>query len=123
MNRVSARSGYALMLVLIAIVALLLFYGVAYRHLACALRLESARVQQQQRDEGTIHALARALTLLETGLPPSQPYVCGVTVTTATGPRLFTVTLSHEGVENWSVHAAPALPGADPDPMPSSFAP
>jgi hypothetical protein len=117
------RHGYAMMLVVIAIVVLLLLYSVAYRHTAAALRVETARVQQLQRDEGTIHALARALALLETGLPPTDPYVCGVTITTSLGPSLFVVTFSSEGGPNWSVNARPPMLAEDPDPMPASFAP
>jgi hypothetical protein len=112
-----------MMLVIISVVVLLLLYSVAYRHTAAALRVETARVQQRQRDEGTMYALARAIALLETGLPPSDPYVCGVTINTPTGPSPFIVTFSSEGGPNWSVNARPPILGEDPDPMPISFAP
>ena len=123
MRPTSARSGYAMMLVLVFIVLFLALLGVAYRQTAAALRIESVRSLQIQRDEGSIHALARALALLETGNPPSDPYVCGVTITTSTGPHSFTVTFTSEGSNHWSVHSAPTPPNANPQPMPSSFLP
>lgn len=110
------------MIVVVFVVLLLLLYSVAYRYTTSALRIETARTLQKERDEGTLQALARGLALLETGLPPSDPYVCGVTINTPTGPRSFTVTFASEGGDNWSVHSAPTLLGEDPDPMPSSFA-
>ena len=64
MRPTSARSGYAMMLVLVFIVLFLALLGVAYRQTAAALRIESVRSLQIQRDEGSIHALARALALL-----------------------------------------------------------
>jgi len=110
------------MFVLIAVALLLLLYSLAYRHTTAALRVETVRAQQQQRDEGTIHAIARGLALLETGLPPSAPYVCGVTITTSTGPNSFTVTFTSEGGDNWSVRSVPTLQGDVPQPMPDTFA-
>ncbi len=121
MNR--TQGGYAMMLVLVFIVLFLSLCSLAYRHSAAALRVESARSLQIQRDEGSIHALARALALLETGAPPSDPYVCGVTIDTSTGPRSFTVTFASEGTNNWSVRSAATEPNENPQPMPSSFAP
>jgi hypothetical protein len=121
--RSSPRPGYALMLTLVFVVLFLALLGVAYRQMAAALRTESVRSQQVERDEGSVHALARGLTLLETGLPPSTPYVCGVTIQTSTGPRSFTVTFVSEGGTNWSVRSTPTLPGENPPPMPSTFGP
>ena len=117
------RHGYAMMLVLVFIVLFLALSAIAYRRTGAALRIESARSLQIQRDEGSIHAVARAVALLETGLPPSDPYVCGVTIDTPTGPRSYTVTLTSEGGDNWSVHSAPTQPTENPQPMPDSFAP
>lgn len=117
------RPGYAMMLVLVFIVVFLAVLGVAYRQTAAALRLESVRSQQVRRDEGSVHALARGVTLLETGLPPANPYLCAVTLNTSSGPRTYTVTFTSEGGTNWAVHAAPSAPGENSPPMPSTFAP
>src|SRR5262249_24107872 len=91
------RPGYAILLVVLFILLFLAFLGIAYRQLSAAVRIETAHVQQIQRDEGSLHALARGLALLETGVPPASPFVGGVTVPTSTGPRAYTVTFVSEG--------------------------
>ena len=117
------RDGYAMVLVLVFIALLLSMIGVAFRHMAAATRIETARVYRRLRDEGTIHAAARGLALLETGLPPTDPYVCEVSIDTSTGPRSFTVTFTGQGANTWSVGAAETEPPATPPPMPATFAP
>jgi len=112
-----------MVIVLVFILLFLSLWGVAYRQTAAALRAESVEVNRVERDEGSTQAVARGLALLETGLPPSNPYVCGITVTTPTGPRAFTVTFTPEGSNNWSVQAAPTAAGTSPPPMPSTFGP
>ncbi len=111
-----------MLLVLVFITLVLSLYAVSYRYMATALRMETARTLQQQRDEGSVHALARGLALLETGLPPSESYACGVTISTSEGPLPFTAvfTLETEGI--WSVKARPTSPIEYPPPMPDSFA-
>jgi len=116
------RRGYAMVLVLVFIALLLTFYSVAYRHVAAALRVETARTLQQERDEGSVHAVARGLTLLETGLPPSNPYVCKTTIGEYPDERAFTVTFTSAVEGIWSVHATPTECPDDPQPMPTSFA-
>lgn len=118
-RRSALHGGYAVMLVLVFNVLFLAMLGVAYRGVASAFRAESARVLQVRRDEGATAALARGLALLETGLPPSSPYDCRVTLDTAAGPRSFTVTFSQVDETTWTVHAAPTLPEEDPPSMPA----
>lgn len=119
----TSRRGYAMVTVLVFMALLLSIYGVAYRQIAAALRIETARTLLRQRDEGSLPALARGLALLETGLPPQDPYICAVSIDTSTGLRSFTVTFASETGANWSVHAAPTQPLENPDPMPATFAP
>jgi hypothetical protein len=123
MRRTAQKSGYALMIVTVSVVLLLLLFGLAYGYTTAALRIETVRTLQQQRDEGTIHAIARGLTLLETGLPPSSPHVCEVTILTSAGPSRYKVTFTSQGGANWSIQAVPTPDGEDPDPMPASFLP
>ena len=87
-NAIPVRRGYAMVIVLMFIVLFLAMLGVVCRELAGALRVESLHAIEVQRDEGSIQALARALALLETGLPPTNPYVCGATIDTPTVRRL-----------------------------------
>ena len=118
------RSGYAMLLVLVFSVLLLSLYSLAYRSMAGALRIETARALENQRDEGSIRAAARAVALLETGAPPTDPYTCGVAIDTSAGTRSFTVTFATEGSPAmWSVRCEPTLPDQDPPAMPVSFAP
>lgn len=119
----SPRRAYALLLVLVFVVLFLALLGVAYRNVVSALRLETVHVQQAQRDEGSIHALARAVTLLETGLPPSSPYVRGAIISTSNGPRSYTVTFTLTGGTNWRIDVAPTEAGEGPAPLPPTFAP
>ena len=124
MNARSPRRGYAMVLVLVFIALVLSLFGVSRRHIAAALRVEKGRTCQDDRDQGSLCALARALALLETGLPPSDPYVCAVTIQTPEGERSFTVRFTAESEEDgqWSVRAAPTLPTETPVAMPESFA-
>lgn len=116
------RRGYAMLLVLVFITLVLSVYGASYRYMAAALRVEAARTLQEARDEGSMHALARGLTLLETGLPPLESYACGVKISTSEGPLPFTVTFTLETEGIWSVHAQPTSLIENPQPMPDSFA-
>jgi len=108
MNTRPTRRGYAMVLVLVFIATLLCLHSVAYRHVAAALRIEKARVLQRDRDEGRIHALARGLGLLETGLPPDA-YTCYVIIETSTEPSTWIVTFTRESAEQniWRVAARP----------------
>jgi hypothetical protein len=119
----SSRPGYALTLVMVFVVLFLMVLGVAYRQIASVLRVETVRVQQSQRDQGSTAAVASGLTLLETGLPPSDPYACAVTVNTAIGPCSYLVTFTSNGSGSWTVQAAPLPSGEQVPTMPSMFAP
>jgi hypothetical protein len=110
-----------MVLVLVFIALLLTFYSVAYRHVATAVRAEKVRLKQRHRDEGCIEAVARGLTLLETGLPPSNPYVCATTVGTPPDDCLFTVRFESEAEGVWTVRAYPTEWPDQPQPMPSTF--
>lgn len=123
MRRPPCRRGYALMMVLFFIVLFLSLLGVAWRRMASAIRIASVHATQIQRDEGSIHALARAMRLLETGLPPSSTYTCGTTINTSHGQRRYTVAFTLLPDATWSVHSSPTPAGDNPSPMPDSFAP
>ena len=110
-----------MVLVMVFIALLLTFYSVAYRHVATAVRAEKVRAKQQQRDEGCIRAVARGLTLLETGVPPSDPYTCSTTVATPLGDCLFTVRFESEGTGVWVVRSYPTQWPDEPEPMPATF--
>ena len=116
------RRGYAMLMVMVTLALLLSMYAVGYRHVTAALRGETATAVQKQRDEGSVHALARGLALLETGPPPSDPYVGAVTLDTARGLRSITLTFTSESENTWRVHAGPTEPPESPPPLPTTFA-
>ena len=116
-----ARRGYALLTVSIFLVLMLATTGVVHRQLASTLRIGQARVRAEQRDEALIPALAKAVELLETGTPPSDPYACGTTINTSQGLESITLTFANESGGTWSVHAATTPPAENPPSMPLSF--
>ena len=104
-RRLPNRRGYALVMVLLFNVLFLMLLGVAYRQMASALRIATARTEQVQRDEGVVSALARAMRMLETGRPPigsASSYQCYTTI--GSGFFLLTFTPGTDpSVEAWSV--------------------
>ena len=102
------RPGFAMTLVLIFILLFLTLLAVSWRRLAAAVRVETAHVNQIQRDQGSIQALGLALALLETGTPPADPYVCGVSVATSQGTISYTVTFASEGTNYLSAQQLPS---------------
>lgn len=123
MKRLNQRRGFAMMLVLVFIVLFMAMLGIACRQTASALRIETVRMAQIERDQGSVHAVARGLALLETGFPPTNPYSCAVEISTSIGLRSFTVTFASEVDGNWLVKSTPTLEGELLDPMPSMFLP
>jgi hypothetical protein len=117
----TARRGYSLMLAMVFNVLMLALLSLAYRQLGTTLRLETARSHQVQRDEGRLRAAARALALLETGVPPTDPYVRLVQVDTSQGPGQFLVTIASEGTGLYSVQAAAAGPNDPTTPIDDTF--
>jgi hypothetical protein len=117
------RRGYAMLMVCVFVMLLLSLVGVGWRRMASAVRVASVRSTQSQRDEGSLNALGMAMHLLETGLPPASPYVCGTTITTSQGAKSYTVTFTSETSPNWSVSVRPTAVGETPTAMPTDFAP
>jgi hypothetical protein len=115
------RRGYSLMLAMVFNVLMLGLLSLAYRQLGSTLRIESARKLQIQRDEGRLRAAARALALLETGTPPTDPYIRLVEVDTSQGPSSFLVTITSEGAGLYSVQAAVAGPNDPTTPIDATF--
>ena len=122
MNQRHHRNGFAMLMVLVFVALLMTTATVTQRHLASSLRVERAREQARIRDEGSLHALAEAVDLLETGLPPSSPYVASLTLTTSLGPQVYTITYQDQGGGDWDIQARPPLPGESPPTLPATFA-
>jgi hypothetical protein len=116
------RPGYAMTLVLIFVLLFVAILGVGWRRLGSAVRVQSVRVGQVQRDQGSIQALGLGLGLLETGLPPTNPYVCSVSVTTSQGVSSCTVTFTQGSGNVWAVQSLPTVAGTNYQAMPATFA-
>jgi hypothetical protein len=93
----------------------------AQQRLATSLRLEKIQAQRLTRDQGSVLAMAKVLTLLETGIPPTSPFLCKVPVDTPTGTRNFTVTLTLDGIDKWKVKVAPSKSSDGGLPLPATF--
>jgi hypothetical protein len=127
--------GYSLTVVLIFLILLFALWSTVYRSSASLLRIETNRVLQQTRDQGTMNALAQALQLLQYSTPsdPTNPdrtqFTYGVTVAvpSTTGPcttASYTVQFSPvptQGPYRWQVQVTPGTysvslptPGAVP---------
>jgi hypothetical protein len=116
------------LLVLVFIGLVLSFFSLSYRHLVAALRVETAGTLIAERDEGSTAALGAGIALLETGVPPSDVYSCGITVETTQGPRSYVVSYVHvsdgeEGKQTWSVESRPMGDFEEPPAMPGAFEP
>ena len=129
-DRTRRRPGHALLLVVGYLMVLLTVWGVAFRSVASAYRVETVRSARQSRDEGTMTALGRALALLRTGTPKhedgsdlveGETYRCYIRLDTRTGPRWFAATYTREAdPETWSARAEAVEWGGLPL-MPETF--
>jgi hypothetical protein len=108
--------------VLVFLAVGLTLVSINQRYIKALLRLEHARSQAEAFDQGPREVMAMSLELLETGLPPANPYTCGATLETSDGRRTFLVVFNSSGDGTWSVQVAPADDGAGLEPMPISFA-
>ncbi len=113
-----------MVIVVMFIVLFTALLGVVFRELAGALRVETLHTLEVQRDTGSVVALAQALALLQTGVPPASPYVCYTTVGTPPSSQNFIVTLSSEDGTTWTVQVSPPIPAGGELPslqMPATF--
>lgn len=120
-NRSTRRRGYAMLSVLVFLTVAMIFVGVNQRRISAMLRVERAQMDATDYNEGAVTAAGNALTLLETGLPPSDPYECGVTLSTSAGNRSFSVRFERVSGNEWSIHVRPIADTSGLLPMPSTF--
>jgi hypothetical protein len=118
-SRQHPRSGYALLLVVTFIAIVFSIAALCHRQLVSVLRNEHARELRVERDTGSLNVAAQAIDLLETGDPPTDPYVCTTTVDFPQGTRTYVVTFTNIGFDDWTVDvirddsaSAPTMPGS-----------
>jgi hypothetical protein len=109
------------MIVVLVFLALMLsMLAVSQRRLSSVLRIESRFVEAEARGD-RMRAMGRALDVLWTGPPPSDPYVCSTIIETSAGPKSFTISYDQKSGKHWKVLVEPTAPGDDPPPLPASF--
>lgn len=124
------RRGYALTVVLIALMMLFLLWSYVSRTTSSLLRIETNRLLQATRDQGAMNALAQAIQLLESSKPhdssdPSRTvftYGVSVSVPSPSGgctTSSYTVEYTARpdlGSLRWEVQVSP---GSSSTPLPS----
>jgi hypothetical protein len=97
-------------LVFVSIMGLLLMalWAVSWQAMHDAIATERFHLERERRDERLARGLAEGLHLLETGVPPEDPYACVLLVTDDEGEERA-VTLTYASLvypETWTVSAA-----------------
>lgn len=88
------------------LIVMIMWLGVT-RQIGMYLRMEKAFQSQQVYYDGSVRAISWGLTLLETGLPPSDPYSCTVQVG-RDGSLPFVITFEEVAPLNYRVTTRPA---------------
>jgi hypothetical protein len=79
---------------------MMLLWLAAFSQLGSYLRLEKAVQTRQARDQGATCVMSWGLTLLQTGLPPANPYSCRVALS---GGQMFVITYASAETLKYSV--------------------
>ncbi len=115
------RRGYAMVAVVVFVIGFLGLWTVAARQISSMLRVEQARARRIARDAAALtsrQALAQALAALESGYPPTNPYVCLVTAGGTEFAVTYQINPETEDPTDWLVSASttvdPGLPALDP---------
>lgn len=116
------HTGYALAGTMMCILIITIMWLGVVKQIGSYLRIEKSFQQQQDYYDGCICALSWGLTLLETGLPPANPYSCTVHVG-RDGSQLFVITFEETTSLNYTVTTRPADSGDfSLPPAPENFA-
>jgi hypothetical protein len=106
---------------MVFLVLMMLLSIAAFEHLSGYLRVEKACQVRHDRATGQTRALAWGLALLETDVPPSNPYSCRV-APDSDPTRVFVITFSSTAPLEYSVSARPATAQDDSLPLaPTTF--
>ncbi len=104
------QTGYALAGTMMCILIITIMWLGVVKQIGSYLRIEKSFQQQQDYYDGCVRALSWGLTLLETGLPPTNPYSCTVQVG-RDGTQSFVITFEETTPLNFSVSTRPANSG------------
>jgi hypothetical protein len=121
MSTLRRSAGYTLGGTMIFLVLVALLWEGVFFQMAAYLRTEKALSEHRESTTGCTRATAWALTLLETGLPPNDPYSCRM-VPTEDPQKVFVATFQRGPSLSYTVSVCLAALGDDSLPLaPSSF--
>ena len=110
MNYCRKQAGYALAGTMMCIlIVTIMWLGIA-KQIATYLRIEKGFELHQEYHDSCIRSLSWGLTLLETGLPPANPYSCTVQAG-KDGSQLYVITFEETASLNYKVTTRPANDG------------
>ena len=111
MTRPHSPCGHILLSTMAFLVLAMILWLAAFGQMAGYGRIEKVSHIRQDRATQSMRALAWGLALLESGLPPTNPYSCRVTPDSGTG-RQFVITFQRTSwVERkYTVSVRPATP-------------
>lgn len=111
-----------MLMVMVVLIAMLGMAAVHQRRLSAALRIEEAVVAAEARHRGPLFALAQALEVAETGVPPSSPALYGLQFVAAgdTQPQDYSVRYTRAGSE-WTVDVQRVDDASGLTPLPTHF--
>ena len=121
MTRRQHRRGYALPAVMLFVLFAFGAWAVLFRSCASVIRVEQARTLRDTRTTWSAPAVADGLRLLQTGVPPADPYVCKLALTQDSQTRYFQLTFTQVGPTRWTVTAAPTDADNPAPDCPESF--
>ena len=121
-NRRHHRRGYVLPAVLLFLMISFGIWAVFFRSTASVVRIEQARVLRETRTVWDAPAVATGLRLLQTGLPPHDPYSCRVTLTNDSQTKYILLKFEKVAPVRWSITASPTTADDLSPDVPTTFA-
>jgi hypothetical protein len=98
---------FVLPLVLVFMTTALALCALLRRDTGQAVRFAQVRQVRSENAYWSGHALAYSLGLLETGTPPTDPFICKLPLTNGQEVRYFRLTFDELTANNWQVDVEP----------------
>jgi hypothetical protein len=114
--------GFVLPAVLLFLAVAFGMWAMLFRSSATVLRFEQARTLRAGRANFAAPAMATGLRLLETGVPPSDPYACKVTLELDGVTRYYRLGFEQIAPNRWTIDASPTTEDDITADAPATFA-
>jgi len=111
--------GFALVTVIVFIFLIMALIICLNKRMGMLYSVSEHEIHNEQAQDGKYIALARALSLLQTGLPPASPSSYSVKLIERTGAPEYAVTYKNESIDSWSVEVSPLSQPLPP--LPETF--